>query len=83
MPSRKRPRAAIDLPKGVHKVISRGKEYYYFQAGRGTSAEGPRIKIDYKPQTPEFWAALRERRVKVLCRPSTRSTSSSMNTLLR
>jgi integrase len=60
MPSRKRPRAAVDLPKGVHKVTSRGREYYYFQAGRGTSAEGPRIKIDHEPQTPEFWAALRE-----------------------
>ena len=48
------------LPKGVHKVTSRGHEYYYFQAGRGTTAPGPRIKINYDPQTPEFWRALRE-----------------------
>lgn len=48
------------LPKGVHKVTARGHEYYYFQAGRGTTAEGPRIKINHDPQTPEFWAALRE-----------------------
>lgn len=48
------------LPRGVHKVTSRGREYYYFQAGRGTSAAGPRIKIEHDPQTPEFWAALRD-----------------------
>lgn len=48
------------LPKGVHKVTSRGHEYYYFQAGRGTSAPGPRIKIDHDPQSPEFWGALLE-----------------------
>lgn len=50
----------MGLPKGVHKVTSRGHEYFYFQAGRGTSAQGPRIKIDHDPQSPEFWAALRE-----------------------
>jgi hypothetical protein len=59
MPSSKRPRAVVDLPRGVHKVTSRSREYYYFKAGRGTSAEGPRIKIPYDPQTPEFWTALR------------------------
>lgn len=48
------------LPKGVHKVTARGHEYYYFQAGRGTTAPGPRIKIRYDPQTPEFWSALLE-----------------------
>jgi hypothetical protein len=48
----------VALPKGVHKVTSRGHEYYYFQAGRGTSAPGPRIKIEHDPQTPEFWAAV-------------------------
>lgn len=60
MPSKQRRRAAVVLPKGVHKVTSRGHEYYYFQAGRGTTAPGPRIPIAYDPQTPEFWAALME-----------------------
>lgn len=50
------------LPKGVHKITSRGHEYYYFQAGRGTSAAGPRIKINHDPQTPEFWAAVQAAR---------------------
>lgn len=48
------------LPKGVHKVTSRGHEYYYFQAGRGTTAPGPRTRISHEPQSPEFWRALRQ-----------------------
>jgi integrase len=60
MRRKNRPRAAVKLPKGVHKITSRGHEYYYFQAGRGTLAQGPRIKIPYDPQAPEFWTALRE-----------------------
>jgi hypothetical protein len=60
MPSRKQPRAAVKLPKGVHKVLSRGNEYYYYQAGRGTSAQGPRIPLPDDPHSSEFWAALRE-----------------------
>lgn len=56
----KRPRAAVKLPKGVHKVTSRGHEYYYFQAGRGTATQGPRIQLPNDYELPEFWAALRE-----------------------
>src|SRR5258705_9119918 len=61
MPSRKRrPRAAVKLPKGVHKTTSRGHDYYCFQAGRGTSSAGPRIPLPRDPESPEFWVALRE-----------------------
>jgi integrase len=60
MPSKQRQRAAVVLPKGVHKVTSRGHEYYYFQAGRATIAPGPRVRLPDDPQTPEFWRALRE-----------------------
>lgn len=60
MRRKRQPRASIKLPKGVHKITSRAHEYYYFQAGRGTSAQGPRIKIPYDPQAPEFWTALRD-----------------------
>jgi integrase len=66
MPSKQRQRAAVALPKGVHKVTSRGHKYYYFQAGRGTTAPGPRIPINHDPQTPEFWTALREAQGKSL-----------------
>src|ERR1700733_1102623 len=61
MPRRKkRPRGALEFPKGVHPVLARGKMYYFYQAGRGTPAAGPRIPLPRDPQTPEFWAALRE-----------------------
>jgi integrase len=60
MPSKQQRRAAVALPKGVHRVVSRGKEFFYFQAGRGTTAEGPRVRLPDDPQSPEFWRALRE-----------------------
>ncbi|KQS85264.1 hypothetical protein ASG32_18605 [Methylobacterium sp. Leaf361] len=59
MPRRRR-RAVVTLPKGVHKIISRGREYYYFQAGRGTERAGSRIRLPNDPQTPEFWIAVRQ-----------------------
>lgn len=50
----------MDLPKAVHKVISRGREYFYFQPGRGTDAAGPRIRLPNDPHSPEFWVAIRQ-----------------------
>jgi predicted transcriptional regulator len=43
--SKQRNRATIALPKGVHRVVSRGRECLYFQAGRGTNHPGERIKL--------------------------------------
>jgi hypothetical protein len=43
----------------VHIVVSRGREYFYFQAARGTSHEGKRVRLPDDPQTPEFWRAIR------------------------
>lgn len=50
----------MDLPKAVHKVRSRGKEYFYYQAGRGTAQAGPRIRLPDDPHTPQFWIAIRQ-----------------------
>lgn len=51
----------VELPKGVHRVISRQRTYYYFQLGRGTKgAEGSRIRLPDDPYSPEFWQAIRE-----------------------
>lgn len=50
----------MDLPKAVHKVKSRGREYFYYQAGRGTSLQGPRIRLPDDPHAPEFWIAIRQ-----------------------
>lgn len=57
---RQRDRAAVNLPKGVHRVVARGREYFYYQAGRGTDHAGPRIPLPSDPQTPEFWTAVRQ-----------------------
>lgn len=50
----------MGLPPGVHKVISRGREYFYFQAGRGGPAPGERIRLPSDPHAPEFWQAIRQ-----------------------
>src|ERR1035437_4489085 len=61
MPPPKRPRAtAVDLPAYVFPIHSRCKTYYYYQVGRNTAAQGPRIPLGKDPQSPEFWLALRE-----------------------
>jgi integrase len=44
----------------VHRVVSRSREYFYFQANRGTSRQGPRIALPADPHSPEFWNALRQ-----------------------
>ena len=51
----------MDLPKHVHRVVSRGREYFYYQEGRGTDQEGERTRLPNDPATPEFWIAVRER----------------------
>lgn len=51
---------SVSLPKGVHRVVSRGREYFYYQAGRGTAHVGDRIKLPKDPQSPEFWQAVRQ-----------------------
>ncbi|EEW24021.1 tyrosine-type recombinase/integrase [Rhodobacter ferrooxidans] len=50
----------ISLPRHVHHVISGGRDYFYYQEGRGTPHQGERIRLPDKPQTPEFWNAVRQ-----------------------
>jgi integrase len=57
---RRRSVGVVDLPKGVHHVVSRGREYFYWQAGRSTKHASKRVRLPNDPQTPEFWVALRE-----------------------
>lgn len=54
----KQPRGGIVFPNGVHRVKARGKDYFYFQAGRGTPTPGPRVKLPSDPHSPAFWAEL-------------------------
>lgn len=61
MPSKRRKIAGVvELPKGVHRVVSRGREYFYWHPGRGTEHEGERKALPNDPTTPEFWVKLRE-----------------------
>ena len=50
----------ISLPNYVHRIVSRGREYFYYQEGRGTPHAGERIRLPDNPQTPEFWNAVRQ-----------------------
>lgn len=50
----------MELPKGVHRVVSRGKEYFYYQPGRNTPHAQARVKLPNDPQSPEFWVAVRQ-----------------------
>jgi integrase len=48
----------VTLPKGVHRVVSRGREYFYFQEGRNTTTPGKRVKLPTDPRSPAFWQAV-------------------------
>lgn len=54
----KRKRLMVELPPGVHRVTTKGKDYFYFHPGRGTDKAGKRVKIKGEPQTLEFWAEI-------------------------
>lgn len=49
----------VELPNGVHRVVARGREYFYWHPGRGTKHPGARVRLPSDPQSPEFWTALR------------------------
>jgi len=58
-------RASFGLPPHVRRVRLKGKEYFYFQAHRGTWQQGPRVKlpgapfeIDGSPDA-DWWACYR------------------------
>lgn len=53
-------RGAITFPKGVQRVVARGREYFYFQLGRGTEHQGERVRLPSDPHSPEFWQAVRQ-----------------------
>ncbi|WP_290689400.1 MULTISPECIES: tyrosine-type recombinase/integrase [unclassified Haematobacter] len=50
----------VSLPRHVHCVVSRGREYFYYQEGRGSQHAGERIRLPDDPKTPEFWQAVRQ-----------------------
>lgn len=49
----------VELPKGVHRVVSRGREYFYWSPDRGTKRAAKAIRLPSDPTDPNFWIALR------------------------
>lgn len=49
----------MGLPKNVHRVVARGREYFYWQEHRGTERAGERHSLPSDPHSPAFWAAIR------------------------
>lgn len=56
----RRGKAVVDLPAGVFRVRAKGKEYFYFQPGRGSRNPGPRQRLPGDPHDPAFWAAIKK-----------------------
>ena len=55
-----RPRKpSITLPAHVHRVVSRGREYFTYHYARGTKQAGPRIKLPH-PTDEGFLTAVRK-----------------------
>ena len=48
----------IALPAGVHRVLSRGKDYYYWRPNRGTARGGVSIRLPHV-YDPDFWTEVR------------------------
>lgn len=67
---RQRQKARISLPKNVHRIVSRGREYFYFQKGRGTPNPGLRTPLPKDPHSPEFWSAIQRLRGGCVAAPS-------------
>lgn len=59
-------RAKFGLPPGVRCVRVKGREYFYYQPGRGTWQEGPRVALPGCPFAPNglpdeaWWQAYRK-----------------------
>lgn len=53
-------KAVIELPDYVFRVKAKGKDYYYFQRGRGTGQAGKRFRLPDDPHSPEFWSTYRQ-----------------------
>lgn len=61
----------VELPKFVQRIINGGREYFYFQKGRGSATPGPRLKLPKGPHRAEFWATYKSYLGSELPTPST------------
>jgi len=49
----------VELPPHVHRVVAKGRDYFYFQHSRGAKGAGPRIALPRDPHSIAFWQAYR------------------------
>jgi hypothetical protein len=53
----------VRLPEGVERVRARGRSYYYWNPGRGTSRQGERLRLPNAETDPAaFWREVERRR---------------------
>lgn len=52
----------IQLPRHIHRVVSKGREYYYFNPHRNAknAPKDKAVRLPGTPQDPEFWAKLKD-----------------------
>lgn len=56
----------VPLPEGVEKVRARGRTYYYWNPGRGTSRQGQRLALPNADSNPAaFWREVERRQGEV------------------
>lgn len=53
-------RGTVELPTGVHRVVSRGRLYIYWHPFRGTKTAGKPIRLPNDTLSPDFWTALQQ-----------------------
>lgn len=54
------PQKPVVLPPNIHRVTSKGKEYFYFQPGRNTKTAAKRVPLGSDPRDPAFWTRYHE-----------------------
>lgn len=47
----------VALPEHVHRVMARGKPYYYYHPNRNSKIPGQRVRLPNDPESAEFWQA--------------------------
>lgn len=52
-------RPMVELPAHVSRIRAKGRDYYYFQRGRGTPLAGLRTALPSDPHSIAFWQAYR------------------------
>lgn len=52
----------IQLPPHIHRVVSKGREYYYYNPHRNArdARKSKAVRLPGTPQDPEFWAKLQD-----------------------